>query len=144
MTIQLTTRGHQNQAVPFDASFTNCHLRICRADEEAELHVYSAIEIYLIMKSLIQQFGEAYFPLANNVELLGHHTEQPGLGMTIAQVSVIHNIAHAQGASYLGPCLEHLGYCEWNGEHHGIMWKIISPDISDVRLLNDLSAKFAP
>lgn len=144
MPTRLITRGHLAQAMPFDAFFSDCYLRIHRADEQAELHAYSAIEIYLILKSLIQQFGEAYFQLANNVELLGHRTERPGLGMTIAQVSVIHNIAHAQGASYLGPCLEHLGYCEWNGEHHGIMWRVTSPNISDIQLLSDLSERFIP
>ena len=105
--------------------------------------MYSAIEIFLILKSLKQQFGEAYFPLANNVELLGNGTEQPGLGRTILEVNTNKQITHAQGASYLGPCLEHLGYCQWNGEHHGIQWKLLVEDITDTQLLRDLSEKFA-
>jgi hypothetical protein len=142
MPITLSTRGAPAQAIKFDAWYTDGLLQIRRTTEEHVLHSYSAIEIYLILHSLQQQFGQDLFPLANNVERLGHGDEQPGLGMTILQVGFDRSTAHAQGSSYLGPCLEHLGHCEWNGEHHGIQWHLTRETISDRQLLKDLSERF--
>ncbi|MBE7567951.1 hypothetical protein [Acidithiobacillus sp. HP-11] len=142
MPVNLVTRGPAERAISFEAQYADGILHICSLDERHIQHSYSAIEIYLILKSLQQQFGQNYFPLANNVERLGHGEEQPGLGMTILQVGFDINIAHAQGSSYLGPCLEHLGYCEWNGQHHGIQWRLIQENLSDRQLLQDLSERF--
>ncbi len=141
MPVSLTTRGAPHQAVKFIAWYADGILNIRSADDHIH-HSYSVIEIFLILQSLHQQFGQDYFPLANNVEHLGHGDEQPGLGMTILQVGFDRNIQHAQGSSYLGPCLEHLGYCEWNGEHHGIRWRLIQPNLSDRQLLHDLAERF--
>ena len=44
---------------------------------------YSQVERETILRSLRQQFGTNWFPLANNVETLRHGTERAGLGMTI-------------------------------------------------------------
>lgn len=143
MPVRLKTRGSDKKAIAFDALFSDAHLRIYRVDKKTELHVYSANEISLILKSLAQQFSNGYFPLANNVKLLGQGAERTGLGRTILQVDTNGNITHAQGASYLGPCLEHLGYCQWNGGHHGIQWRLMVEDITDTQLLRDLSEKFA-
>ncbi len=118
MPVNLVTRGAPERAISFEAQYADGILHICSLDERHIQHSYSAIEIYLLLKSLQQQFGEDYFPLANNVEHLGHRDEQPGLGMTILQVGLDRSTHHVQGSSYLGPCLEHLGYCEWNHEHH--------------------------
>lgn len=140
--IRLSTRGGPNQAIAFDAKYHNEILHIYRADEQIVLHSYSATEIYQILQSLQKQFGQEYFPLANNVERLGHGDERPGLGMTILQVGINTNITHAQGSSYLGPCLERLGYCEWNGLNNGIQWRLIQQNISDRQLLQDLADRF--
>lgn len=121
MPVSLSTRGAPAQAIQFDAWYSDGLLQI---------------------RSLQQQFGRDLFPLANNVERLGHGDEQPGLGMTILQVGFDRSTAHAQGSSYLGPCLERLGYCEWNGEHHGIQWRLTKETLSDRQLLIDLSERF--
>jgi hypothetical protein len=63
------------------------------------------------------------------VDRLGHGTEHLGFAMTIARVSFVNNVTHAQGASYLDQCLE-FGCFKWNSEH-GIRWRIISSDIYD-------------
>jgi hypothetical protein len=142
MPVNLVTRGTPDRAISFESQYADSILHICSLDERHIQHSYSVIEIFLILKSLHQQFGQDYFPLANNVERLGHRDEQPGLGMTILQVGIDTNITHAQGSSYLGPCLEHLGYCEWNGEHHGIQWRLIQENLSDRQLLLDLAERF--
>ncbi|MBU2740871.1 hypothetical protein HF670_07935 [Acidithiobacillus thiooxidans] len=140
--IRLSTRGCPNQAIAFDAKYHNEILHIYRADEQIVLHRYSATEIYQILQSLEKQFGQKYFPLANNVEHLGRGDERPGLGMTILQIGINTNITHAQGSSYLGPCLERLGYCEWNNKNNGIQWRLIQENISERQLLQDLVDRF--
>lgn len=85
---------------------------------------YSQVERETILRSLRQQFGTNWFPLANNVETLRHGTERAGLGMTILAQKP-GDILHAQGASYLGVVLEESGFLEWNGMHHGIAWRLV-------------------
>ncbi|MDD2749651.1 hypothetical protein [Acidithiobacillus sp.] len=142
MPVNFVTRGPTERAISFEAQYVDGILHISGLDERHIQHSYSAIEIYLILKSLQQQFGQNYFPLANNVESLTHRVEKPGLGMTILQVGFDNSTQHAQGSSYFGPCLEHLGYCEWNGENQGIQWRLIREKLSDRQLLQDLSERF--
>ena len=85
---------------------------------------YSQVERATILRSLSQQFGTEWFPLANNVQKLTRGIERPGLGMTILAQKPS-NILHAQGASYLGVVWEEGGFLEWNGRHRGIAWRLV-------------------
>jgi hypothetical protein len=88
------------------------------------LERYSLAEIFAVLSWLTQQFGARWFPLANDVEKLGHNTEVDGLGVAILR-QLPGDIKHAQGSSYLGVVLEHAGILEWNNKHRGIEWRII-------------------
>ena len=85
---------------------------------------FSLSEILAILNWLTEKFGNGWFPLANNVEKLGHNEEADGLGVAILRQSP-KNISHAQGSSYLGVVLEHAGILEWNNKPRGIEWRII-------------------
>lgn len=73
------------------------------------------------------EFGDNYFPLANNVVRLANRTERRGLGMIIREQANATDL-HAQGASYLGVVLEEAGYFQWNGRNNGIAWRITDTD----------------
>jgi len=60
------------------------------------------------MNWLQKEFGTKWFPLANDVQKLGNGTEVTGLGVAILNHAP-GDIEHAQGASYLGVVLDHLG-----------------------------------
>jgi hypothetical protein len=98
--------------------------RICIRNEEGREHTYSLIETYETLKWLKENFGEGWFPLANNVELMANGKEKNGLGTAILN-QVPNDISHAQGASYLGVVLEEVGILGWNGAKKGIQWRII-------------------
>ncbi len=49
------------------------------------------------------------------------------------------NIAHAEGASYLGVVLEHCGYFFWNNHHKGIAWRLLDTDFSMETIISRLS-----
>lgn len=51
------------------------------------------------------------------------------------------NISHAQGASYLGVVLEHVGILEWNGKQRGIRWRIMRPVLHSDELIRTIKAK---
>ena len=80
-------------------------------------------ELHFIVNRLVAQFGNGWFPLANNVQKLGDGSERPGLGQTILEARP-RDITHAQAGSYLGVILEDLGLTTWNGKNRGIEWRL--------------------
>ncbi len=105
--------------------------RICIKNEDDREHIYRLSETYEIIQWLNNNFGKDWFPLANNVELMGRGEEKDGLGMAILNLSP-GDITHAQGSSYLGVVLEEIGVFNWNGAKKGIQWRI---DIMPVQCL---------
>jgi hypothetical protein len=94
-------------------------------DNENRRHEeYSLVEILAVINWLADRFGSGWFPLANDVGKLGRGEEADGLGVAILRQQP-RNITHAQGASYLGVVLEHVGILEWNNRQKGIQWRII-------------------
>ena len=92
-------------------------------NEDGREHTYSLSETYKIIKWLRVNFGKDWFPLANNVELMGRGKEKDGLGIAILNLSP-DDITHAQGSSYLGVVIEEIGIFEWNGAIRGIQWRL--------------------
>jgi hypothetical protein len=113
--------------------------RITTTSEDGTAHTYHIAEIQSIVQYLHSKFGDAFFPLANNVAKLGAGTEQRGLGTAILAQKP-GDTTHAQGASYLGVVLEEAGYFEWNGRHRGIAWRLIDHDFSAETLVARLQA----
>ncbi len=107
--------------------------RIYIKNENDRTHSYNLSEIYNIIQRLNDNFGQDWFPLANNVELMGNGQEKDGLGMAILNFSP-HDITHAQGSSYLGVVLEEVGVFNWNGAKKGIQWRIDKMPESTQRL----------
>jgi len=93
-------------------------------NENGRQENYPLSEILAVMNWLSKRFDFGWFPLANNVEKLGEDTEVDGLGVAILRQQP-RDISHAQGASYLGVILEHVGLLEWNSKHRGIQWRIL-------------------
>jgi hypothetical protein len=125
---------HGGRAKSFDWLVKERQLHI--KSESGMKHSYSFDEVLTIIRSLHSTFGESWFPLANNVEKMYSGTEQAGLGSLIYQLSP-GNTVHAQGASYLGVVLEEVVVFEWNGEKHGICWRIrnFAHDINSIEAL---------
>lgn len=98
-------------------------------------YVYQLDEIVTIINWLQKEFGTKWFPLANDVQKLGNGTEVTGLGVAILNHAP-GDIEHAQGASYLGVVLDHLGVLKWNGRRRGIKWQIIKPNINKEMLVD--------
>ena len=117
----LMTHGGR-RAKRFDWAFRNDYVRIKNENERQE--EYSLAEIFAVLGWLTHRFGADWFPLANNVEKLGHDEEADGLGIAILRQQP-RNISHAMGSSYLGVVLEHVGILEWNNRQRGIEWRII-------------------
>jgi len=102
--------------------------RILIENEDGREHIYSLSETYSIIQWINSKFGQDWFSLANNVELLGRGEEKDGLGMAILNLAP-DDITHAQGSSYLGVVLEEIGVFKWNGATKGIKWSItLVPD----------------
>jgi hypothetical protein len=135
------TRGHAHRRRRFMWHYDRQLHKICIENENGLPHKYTLIETHAVLASLHRQFGNEFFPLANNVEWMGNGTEKPGLGMAIMEQG-LGNATHGQGASYLGVVLEECEYLRWNGERHGIMWKVIRADLS-LSLLEAVLQKFA-
>ena len=95
-------------------------------NEQGREHIYDFEEIQAVLKWLSDRFGNKWFPLANNVKLMGNGIEQPVLGMAILDQRPKKDITHAQGSSYLGVVLEEAGILRWNGAARGIKWKIVN------------------
>ena len=93
-------------------------------NENERQEQYSLAEILAIINWLAHRFGSGWFPLANDVGKLGRGEEVDGLGVAILRQQP-KNVSHAQGSSYLGVVLEHVGILEWNNRQKGIQWRII-------------------
>jgi len=72
---------------------------------------------------LEENFGDAPFPLANNVVRLTQRTENPGLGMAIRALSGA-DVLKAQAASYLGPYLAEAGILK-SVKSRQTMWRLV-------------------
>src|SRR5687768_2803688 len=94
---------HGGRARRFRWCYANENLRI--ENESGLRHTFSLAEVHSILGDLRSEFGEQWFPLANNVEKMYHGTEVPGLGTAIYRLCA-GDTFHAQGASYLGVVLE--------------------------------------
>jgi len=114
----LSTRGRGRK---FRYEYSNeC---IVMTNENNRIEWFEKQKAEEILTSLHRQFGNNWFPLANNVEKLGNGTEIPGLGRTILD-AYPGNISKAQAASYFAPIMEDLGLFEWNGRSHAIAWRV--------------------
>jgi hypothetical protein len=77
----LRTRG---QGKGFRYKYANgC---IVMTNENGRIELFEKQKAEEILTSLHRQFGNNWFPLANNVEKLGNGTEIPGLGRTILEL----------------------------------------------------------
>jgi len=119
----LVTHGGR-KAKRFDWLLQDNYVKI--KNENGRQEEYPLGEILDVLNWLMEKFGLGWFPLANNVEKLWQNTEVDGLGVAILRQRP-KNISHAQGASYLGPVLEHVGILEWNNKQRGIQWHTIRP-----------------
>jgi hypothetical protein len=88
-----------------------------------------------IIAWLQKEFGDNWFPLANDVRKLGNGTEVAGLGTAILNQAP-GDITHAQGSSYLGVVLDQIGVLKWNERKKGIKWQILKADINKDLLLD--------
>lgn len=118
------TRGGANKRRRFAWHYHPQLERITTTSEHGIVHTYRLDEIQHILQHLADHFGDAFFPLANNVQKLGADTERPGLGTAILAQQP-GDTYHAQGASYLGVVLEQAGYFEWNRKQRGIAWRVV-------------------
>lgn len=134
------THGPPHRRRRFVWHFDNGRKLLHIKNEFNREHEYSLDEVQAILRMLYRHFGMDYFPLANNVELLGNGTEQMGLGKAILEQEDA-AVAHAQGASYLGVVLEECGYLEWNQQHMGIEWRMVDTDFSAGKLAIRLSQR---
>jgi hypothetical protein len=108
-------------------------------NENGRQEEYSVHEIFEVLNWLTDKFGLDWFPLANNVEKLGNETEVNGLGVAILQKRP-RKISHAQGASYLGVVLEHVGILEWNNSFLPLLSSLaISEKSNPIRAFSETS-----
>jgi hypothetical protein len=135
--IMLMTHGGRS-AKRFDWAFNTDYIKIKNENERQE--EYSLAEVFAILGWLKNRFAADWFPLANNVKKLGQGDETDGLGVAIVRQQP-GKISHAQGASYLGVVLEHLGLLEWNDRQRGIEWRIIRQPNSLDELIKAIGAK---
>jgi len=135
----LVTHGGR-KAKRFNWGFQDDYVKI--KNENGRQEKYPVGEIFDLMNWLMEKFCLSWFPLANNVEKLGQGTEVDGLGVAILRQRP-RNITHAQGASYLGVVLEHVGMLEWNNKQRGIQWRIIRPVQNPDELRRAIKAKMA-
>ena len=129
-------RTHGGKSIQFDWCFEKDLLII--KNEKGRIHKYKLEDIFQILTWLEKEFGSNWFPLANNVEKLGNGTEKKGFGVAIIEYTP-GDINHAQGASYLGVVLEHIGILEWNGKKWGIQWRLSLSSISKENIRSSIS-----
>lgn len=130
---KLHTRGGPGKRIHFEWWFDEKLKELKIESKKGRHHSFSLDEILSVIITIKNEFGSGSFPLANNVAKLGKGTEVRGLGTIILDQSP-GDVTHAQGSSYLGPVLEHMGYFEWNGKHKGIEWSLkdLNIDIKDL------------
>jgi hypothetical protein len=131
------TRGGKNKRKRFGWEYDPRTMRILIENEDGRRHEFPVQEIEGILRHLQAKFGNAFFPLANNVVKLTNGTERPGLGTKILEQKP-GDIHHAQGASYLGVVMEECRYFEWNRKRRGIMWRLIDSDFSIQTIITKL------
>ena len=112
------TRGGPNKRIIFKWWINANHRTLMIHTENDRQHEFPVDEILEILRRTRAEFGNSYFPLANNVKKLGNGTEARGLGTIILDISP-RDITHAQAASYLGPIMEEIRYFEWNEKKQG-------------------------
>jgi len=115
-----TTHGGRSKGFGWRLASNQIHIK----NDDGREHFFSLSETYQIIQWLKGNFENNWFPLANNVELLGKGIEKNGLGKAILNYSP-DDITHSQGSSYLGVVLEEVGLFQWNGEKRGIQWRIV-------------------
>jgi hypothetical protein len=115
-----TTHGGRKKGFGWRLNGNQIHIK----NDDGREHVFSLSETFQIIQWLNGIFRNDWFPLANNVALLGSGEEKDGLGTAILSHSP-DDITHAQGSSYLGVILEEIGVFQWNGEKRGIQWRIV-------------------
>ena len=135
----LVTHGG-GKAKRFEWVFEDDYVKI--KNENGRQHDYPLGEVFEVMNWLTEKFGLSWFPLANNVEKLGQGTEVDGLGVSILRQRP-RDTTHAQGTSYLGVVLEHVGILEWNNKQRGIKWRIIRPVQNPDELRKAIKARMA-
>ena len=98
---------------------------------------FQLAELAEILKSLEDQFGSGWFPLANNVERMSKKTEKRGFGMTIFRGRPGDGTMHAQASSYLGVVFESLELATWNKRCIGIEWRLKggAPTVDELAML---------
>lgn len=133
-----TTRGSASRRRHFNWTYDSPTRSLVAVNDRHRALSYDIEKILEILRALQTQFGNEFFPLANNVVLLNRGEEKPGLANTILQVYP-GDFTRAQGASYLGVMLEELGYLEWNNKTLGIAWKLLPREINRSVLLEHLS-----
>lgn len=136
----LETRGGEGKRKAFCYLHNPQTEEIKIRNEDGRFDVFTLREIHKILESLQAQFGNEFFPLANNVILLKEGKEQPGLGRTILTANRPGDISHAQAASYLGVLCENLGLFEWNGRRKNIAWRLLGETVSIQNLKNRLQS----
>lgn len=112
---------HGGRARRFKWFFEGEHLVI--ENESGLKHRYAFEEIVAVLSDIQAEFGEKWFPLANNVDRMSRGTGIAGLGTAIYHLRPGHAL-HAQGASYLGVVLDEVGILEWNRRSRGIAWRL--------------------
>lgn len=131
--MRLSTRGFKE--ISFDFSYDRPILTI--RNEKNRHDLFPLSRIVEILDSLYAQFELEFFPLANNVQLLGSGDERPGFGRTIYDLNG-RDTKNAQAASYLGPLLESIGILKWNGIRKGIEWHLLNPPPPTIDELEEL------
>ena len=135
--IKLETRGGVGKRKNFSWWYNEESGVLNIESEEGLFHRYHQDEILQILSAIKSKFGKSFFPLANNVEKLSNGTEKSGLGTVILDHSP-KKVSHAQGASYLGPVLEQIGYFQWNGKNRGIQWRLVNHNITKKAVIEGL------
>jgi len=131
---KLETRGGVNRRKSFIWWYDEKKGILNIQNEEGLFHKFDIDEILQILDTVKSEFGENYFPLANNVEKLGNGSEVRGLGTIILEQSP-KDLFHAQGASYFGPVFEHVGFFAWNGKSRGIHWRLINRETTNEAII---------
>ena len=135
------TRGGINKRIEFEWGFDKSTNSVSILNQKGKRHEFKVYEILKVLQQIKIEFGSVYFPLANNVVGLSNGNEVRGLGTIILYLNP-GKVRHAQGASYIGPALEELGYFEWNGKNRGIKWRLKDISIDEQGLMDRLSEIF--
>jgi hypothetical protein len=126
----LETRGGKGKRKSFQWEYYEGFEVLIISNGNRDIHYFWLHEIMSVLKEIKYEFGDKYFPLANDVAKLWAGTEIRGLG-TIILDQWPGNTLHALGASYFGRVFEDIGYFLWNKKRRGIKWKLINGKIDE-------------